>query len=150
MPFLGEIMGVFRLWILVLCKVSHVKACFVHCNKARQKLLSLIGQKYQIHDSERRMIFCDIILKYTRTKCVFFSLLWKMLCAIPRETSGFRAISISLTRRSIRKEFQSHTVSTVEDVLDPPSCCLSPTSVLTYIFVVSAVSTGKILNNTLK
>jgi hypothetical protein len=63
--------------------------------------------------------------------CVFFSLLSKMLCPIPREISGFRVISISLTRRStLRKEFTSQTVSTVEDVLEPPSRCLSSKSVL--------------------
>jgi hypothetical protein len=63
--------------------------------------------------------------------CVLFSLLWKMLCAIPREISGFRAISISLTHLStLRKEFTSHTSFTVEDVLEPLSRCLSSTSVL--------------------
>jgi len=63
--------------------------------------------------------------------CMLFSLLWKMLCAMPRKMSGFRAISINLKRRSsLRKEFTSHTVSTVEDVLEPPSRCLSSISVL--------------------
>lgn len=45
-------MGVFRLWMLVLCKVSHIKACFVHCKKAQQKLLYLIGQNYLMYNSE--------------------------------------------------------------------------------------------------
>lgn len=62
---------------------------------------------------------------------MLFSLLWKMFCAIPREISGFRTISIDLTRRStLRKKFTSHTVSTVQDVLEPPSRCLSSKSVL--------------------
>jgi hypothetical protein len=123
-------MGVFSLWMLIWCKVSQVKACFVHCNKARQKLLSMIKQTCQMHDSEPRIIVCEYYLKIFPHKIVFFSLLWKM-CAIPREISGFRAKSISLTRRpNLGREFTGYTVSTVEDVLETPSCCLSSTSVL--------------------
>jgi len=61
--------------------------------------------------------------------CVFFSLFWKM-CAVPREMSGFREISINQRRFTLRKEFTRHNVFTVEDVLEAPPRCLSSTSVL--------------------
>jgi hypothetical protein len=133
-PLLGEIMCVFRLWMLVLCKVSHVKAYFVHYNKAQQKLLSLIvdwtgmsdAREWAPHD-RLWVLFRNIPSQI----CVFFGLLSKMLCAVPREMSDFRAVSSSLTCWStLRKEFTRHTVSTVKDVLEPPSRCLSSTSVL--------------------
>lgn len=145
---LGEIMGVFRLWMLVLCKVSHITACFVHCNRARRNCYPWLDIHAKCTTASPVWSFVNIMWKYARTK---FSLLWKILCAIPREMSGFRALSISLTRQStLRKEFTKYTVSTVEDVLEAPSRFLSSTSILSLSKAVCHIHNSTVTLHTFR